>query len=324
MRNISIFFLSFTLLTGCTKKDVLFIKHYLKESKCSVVSISAKKQNTNNFFLIKTFNENRVLTHVKFQLNDVEGVLHQYDYAITYKQDRAIFKGIAKGFNWFPETEPEFPNPPDPDAPYLLEEIVEMRDTRDFEILLDHRSHYPVEVRYLQSGESVLKLEYNNRGFLNKVVSNIGLFNVTTDHHGNILTILTPPLVEEEPYYGPQQLGIWITYNERSTPRNANIFYDTPTIFISPMYSLIELLNWGPFQPDRERAYYTLQHRYGEEYLPSPTMSSEYSNHQYDSDGNLIKYDFVGDIRQAFPIVGTIVQRDQRSISWQCAGRPVK
>ncbi|MBL7696903.1 MAG: hypothetical protein JNK79_02050 [Chitinophagaceae bacterium] len=324
MRKLLLSGLIVILAAACTKKDVQLVRQYLEKNKCSVVSINADKQNTNNFFMIKTFNENRILTHIKFQVNDVYGVLNRFDYAISYGQDRVIFKGITKGFNWVPETEAEFPTPPDPDAPYHLEEILEMRDTRDFEILLHHKSHYPVEVRYLQTGESVLKLEYNNRGFLSKVVSKIGLFNVTTDNRGNILTILTPPLVEEEPYYGPQQLGITNTYSDKNTSRNTNMFYETPTLFISPMYSLVELLNWGPFQPDRERIHVSLQHRYGEEYLPSPTMDAAYSNHQYDRNGNLVRYDFEGDIRQAIPYEGTIVKKDQRSITWQCSGRPVK
>lgn len=312
---ISIFALS------CTKKDVQLIKHYLNNNRCSVVSINADKQNTDQFFMIKTFNDNKALTHIKFQVNDIYGDRYQFDYSISYEKDKAIFKGSTKVFTWVLDTPPEDPDAPvDPDAPTHPEEIIELRDTRNFEILLDRRSHYPIEVRYLPSGELALKLEYNNRGFLSKV----GHFIVKTDNRGNILTILTPPLVEEEPYYGPQQLGIWNTYSDRSLPHNAKMFYETPTIFISPMYSLIELLNWGPFQPDRERIHVTLQHRYAEEYLPSSTMESDYSSHQYDSNGNLISYDFEGDVRRAIPYQSTIVQRGNRSIKWQCSGGPVK
>lgn len=314
-------FLALLLSVGCSKKDFQLIKYYVNKNKCSVVSINADEQGTNKFFMVKTFNENKLLTHIKFQVNDIYGFHYRFDYEITYNRDKAIFKGSTKAFTWVLDTPPEDPEAPvDPDAPTHPEEIVELRDTRDFEIILDRRTHYPTEVRYLSTGESALQLEYNNRGFLSKV----GHYIVTTDNRGNILTMLTPPLVEEEPYYGPQQLGIRYSYSERTVPRNANMFYETPTMFISPMYSLIELLNWGPFQPDRERVHVTLQHRYGEEYLPSPSMEAEYSNHQYDRYGNLMSYNFEGDIRRELPYEGTVAQRDQRTLNWNCAARPVK
>ncbi|HET9745785.1 MAG TPA: hypothetical protein VFP97_08735 [Chitinophagaceae bacterium] len=150
------------------------------------------------------------------------------------------------------------------------------------------------------------------------IVNGSSVFNVNTDNSGNILSILTPPLVEEEPYYGPQQLGIWYRYSNSVLPKGASQYYETPTIFISPAFSMLELLNWGLFQPSLERVHVTLQHGYGEEYLPSTLMDADYLNHQYDQEGNLIKYDFQGDVRRELPYQGTLGKTSVRSISWKC------
>lgn len=314
-------FILFIFALGCTKKDIQIFKHHQQKNRCSIVSVNADKQNTDDFFMIKTFDGNGLLTHIKTQVGNIYGDRYQFDYEVTYRQDKALFKGSTKAFTWVLDVPPQDPDSPvDPAAPKHPEEIIEYRDTKDFEILLDRRSHFPNEVKYVAGGESLLRLTYNNRGFLSKVASSIGNFFVETDYHGNILSILTAPLVEQEPYYGPQQLGIWYRYSDRKIS-GSNQYYETPTIFISPQFSLLELLDWGPLQPNRERIHVTLQHNFGEEYLPSPYMDMDYSNHQYDQNGKLIKYDFDGDVRRALPYTAPDFRHSSRSITWECGNR---
>ena len=309
------------LALGCSKKDVRMIRQYLNKNACTAISINPDSVNTNDLYMIKTFSDNGLLSHFKAQVGDIYNNQFQFDYDISYERDKAIFQGSTKVFQWVLDVIPEDPDAPqDPNAPTHPEEIVELRDTRNFEILLDIKTHYPIEVKYVQSGESLLQLTYDHRNFLKKLVVNGSwVFNVTTDNSGNILSILTPPLVEEEPYYGPQQLGLWYRYSNTVLPKGASQYYETPTIFISTAFSMVELLNWGPFQPHLERVHVTLQHGYGEEYLPSTLMDADYFNHQYDQDGNLIKYDFQGDIRRELPYQGTLGKTSVRSIAWKCS-----
>ena len=313
-------FVVFTLFLalGCTKKDIQAFKNYQKKNTCVTVSINADKQNSDDFFVVKTFDEYGIVRHLKTQIHNIYGSAILFDYDITYEDNKAIFKGSTKVYFWELDNPPsgEDPyTPPDPDAPKHPEEQVEYRDTRDFEVLFDKKTRFPVEVRYVESQESVLKLIYNHKGYL----SQVGNYNVTTDNRGNILSILTPPLVEEEYYYGPQQLGVRYYYSDQNVAKTTNQYYETPNIFISPMYSILEILAWGPFQPDLERISVNLQHTYGEEYLPDPTMGMSYYNHQYDQQGNLVSYSFEGDIRRALPYpMGRDIRQLNRTIEWKC------
>ena len=151
----------------------------------------------------------------------------------------------------------------------------------------------------------------------------MGSYIVTTDNRGNIISILTPK--PTEPYLYGQQLGITFTYSDSNTARKTNQYYETPYIFIHPMYSLLEVLNWGPFQPHAERTGLTLQHFYVDpelvEYnIPSPWTYANYVDHQYDEHGNLISYTFDGDLTKDYPIPYSheTAQR-QRIINWSCS-----
>jgi hypothetical protein len=154
-------------------------------------------------------------------------------------------------------------------------------------------------------------LTYNHRGFLTKV----GDYNVTTDSRGNITSILTPPYEGE--YYHGQVLGVWYSYSDDSSKKRKQ-YYETPNIMISSMYSLLEVLNWGDLQPDRERTGAYIQYAFGDEYYPvQPLIEANYSNHQYDSDGKLLGYTFAGNFYEPLPYsyTGGIATR---SIGWRC------
>lgn len=333
MRFLSLIFIIF-FASACTKKDLLAFKHYQKKNKCEVVSFNANKQDSDDFYVIKTFNRYGVLTHLKTQIRDPYEYVYVYDYDITYTQNRAIFKGSTKVYMWTLDTPPpdEYQEPPDPygTAPKHADEQVELRDIHDFEVLLDNKTHYPIEVRYVQSQESILKLTYNNKGHLSKLHTNnkrgyeSGLedMTVTTDRNGNILSILTPPFPGE--FYTGQQLGVVYRYNERSVSKNRTQYYETPNIVVDPMYSILEILNWGPFQPNLERVHAFIPYSFGDEYLPvQPLIEVDYYDHQYDQQGNLVSYTFNGDFQQAHPYY-LKTRTLNRSINWQCGAGNMK
>lgn len=314
MRHISVL-LIYLLTVSCHKKDLLIFKHIEKTENCVVESFNAEKQNSSDVYVLKTLTNYGQVTHFKAQVRDVNGMNYVYEYNITYGFNRAILKGSTKAIWWVLDNPPEDPDAyVDPDAPKHPEEDVSLRDTSTIEVILDSKTRYPLEVKNVNTGESLLKLKYDNRGYL----SHVNNYIVTTDASGNILKILTPPLVEEEPYYGPQQLGIWYNYSENELPANSPHYYETPNVFISPMYSILEILNWGPIQPHRERTEMLMQIAYGEEYLPSPFLYVTYTNHQYDDKGKLIGYQFDGDIKRYLPYSGITAITATRSINWHC------
>ena len=164
-----------------------------------------------------------------------------------------------------------------------------------------------------------MQLLYDKNGRL----SGVGSYIVTTDKKGNILSILTPK--PTEPYLFGEQLGVTYTYSSLNTVKGMNQYYETPFIFIHPMYSLLEVLNWGPFQPNAQRTGFSLLWYYydpelvGEYGAPSPWVSAEYSDHRYDETGNLVSYTFYGDLTRdpPGPYTNETDQR-QRIIEWNC------
>ena len=305
--------LCLSILVSCSKRDIRPLRDVLK-LPCTPSSLNADKQDKNEFWVIKTYNEFGTVTHLKTQLRDVYGNSHIYDYEINYGIDKARLVGSKRVYEWIYDGPPvEDGEQVDPNAPWHPQEMLDQRDDRSIEVLFSHRTRNPVEVRYAENHESLLKLTYDTKGFLKTV----GQFLVTTDTRGNILTIYTPPYEGE--YYHGQILGLSYSYSEDST-RRPRSYYETPNIFISPMFSLLELLDWGSLQPDRERTGFYLMHDFGDEAYPvQPTFGADYLNHTYDADGKLIAYTFVGDFKQPYPYpLGGDYRHVQRTIQWRC------
>ena len=140
--------------------------------------------------------------------------------------------------------------------------------------------------------------------------------------------ILTPK--PTEPYLYGQQLGINFTYSDLNISKGTQQYYETPYIFIHSMYSLLEVLNWGPFQPNAERTGLSLlryyeDHELGEYDIPSMWVYAQYTNHHYDEKGNLVSYTFDGDLTRdyPFPLNHETAQRE-RNIEWSCNNPVVK
>lgn len=308
------------LFAGCTKSNWLLYRNYLKDQKhgCYPVSINANTHNSSDFYVIKTFNNIGLLTHLKLQLRDLDGDTHVYDYNVSYAPGKAVFKGTTKIFYWLLDNPPPDGEYPLPGAPRHPEEQVNLRETRDFEILFETKTGYAREVRYVNSSTAELRLTYDKNGRLMKVSD----YNVTTDKKGNILSILLPK--ERDPYGNQQQLGVTYTYSD-VVDKNRRQYYETPAIFIHPMFSLLEVLDWGPFQPTRERTGFSILHTYydpllGEYPLPIPFFVAQYTGHRYDANGNLTGYTFDGDLTKdyTFPVNHETAQIE-RVIAWSCS-----
>lgn len=297
MKYLTVSLMALTLL-GCSKKDIQLYKHYLKQNSCNVASVNANKQESFDFFVLKTYDELGKVTHLKTKIRELHAIMNVYDYDITYADNKAIFKGSKESFI-------------DPQV-----ELIENRDTRSFEVLFDRKTLNPIEVRYVQNQETVLRLSYDHKGYLSRVNDYI----VSTDKRGNILSILTQ--LSPDDYYYPQQLGVYYGYSDREV-RGTHQYYETPNSYIHPMYSILEVLGWGPLQPNLERISFTINPEYGDEYIPQSglNMSGIYSNHKYDSNGNLISYTFDGDIWMPDAVGYEIITypgRAERTINWQC------
>jgi hypothetical protein len=299
------------LFVACSKRDLPIFDYLKPQRTCVVESMNEENQASDDFFLVKTFNEHGLLTHFKTQLRDIHPTTYVWDYEIIYSPHKATFKGVTKTYNWY-NIDPE-----DENSPLYAEEQVDLRETRDIEISFDPKTRKPLKARYVLSTEIILEMSYDARGFLSKV----GEYDVTTDSRGNIESITTPPYEGE--YYHGQQLGVWYGYSEDSS-RKGRQFYEAPNVVINPLYSILEILDWGGLQPDRERTALFIQYAYADEYLPvQPALDVMYSDHQYDSEGKLLQYTFAGNFYEALPYsyTGRLLSR---SIKWSCGDAYVK
>ena len=313
-------FLLLTLFLGCSKKDVIKIAKEIKKERCQALAVNGNKQSTDDFYVIKDFDNNRILKHIKTQLRDLNGDTHLYDFDITYANGKATFEGTVKVYHWELDNPPvQDPNSPpvypEPDAPRHPVEQVELRDGRSFQVSFDQKTGYATDVRYVGETQPELTLAYNRNGRLTQVNE----FVAKTDNLGNIVSILTP---DDVPYFPGQHLGVEYGYNLGQSHKRQ--FYETPFIFIHHFYSLLEVLDWGPFQPASERTGFSIRYDYFPDDLPpyilDQVVYAEYSNHNYDENGNLISYDFDGNLSFPFPLVPDYLYRGHRtrSIEWAC------
>ncbi|MEO8583787.1 MAG: hypothetical protein ABI415_08315 [Flavitalea sp.] len=274
--------------------------------------MNTQKQKTSDYYVIKTLDHYGLVRHLKAQLWDHNGFEYVFDYDISYNTGSATFKGSRRVYYWVLNDQSD-PNNAPPDAPKHPMEEFKMRENRSFQAFFDHNSGFAKEIKYVGKSASELKLTYDRQYQLAKVDNYI----VTNDSHGNIISMLLP---SPEPYIH-EHLGVTYFYNQKHV-KKAGQYYETPYIFINPFYSLIEVLNWGPFQPSNERTGVSLQYMYSVDELPSyypdQYVDAQYSNHKYDANGNLISYDFNGELSHGSPYYPSdYVERD-RIITWKC------
>jgi len=330
MRYVLILF-AIVFLLSCTKKDIQAYKHYVKKNPCIAVSFNADKQNTNDFYMVKTFDANGILTHLKTQLKDIEGNTYVYDYGITYASNVAKFAGRTTVYRWDFDKPPEAPPPLEFDPPVHPVELEDQRDTRGFSITLDKNTGYATKAHFNDDPLTNLTLQYDKRGFLDSVIVNYHFnssdgdyfssnnYDATTDESGNIMSVY----LKEEPTN--EVLGLRYAYNE-ANPKKHNQFYEPTNIFVHPLYTVLEVLNWGPFQPDHERNFVEITTTF-----PFPgidwdyMITTDYLNHQYDERGNLTGYTFSGQFTKGFDYYYWHFggQRNQK-IVWSCNESKVK
>jgi hypothetical protein len=238
---------------------------------------------------LKTFDDFGHITHIKMQVVGYYGELIVFDHDITYTKKKALLKGCMKVFYRFYDCEPC-----NGDEPYYIKEIEEDRNEKDIEILLDTNSGFATEVyqpdasltdisNYYNGGH--IKLFYNDLQLLDKVVfpsdsSGYYTWKIVSDENGNIIGIHLADSTNESR----------ITYHYSSAGIGRNLFYEpSPPYLIHAYYSLLEALNWGPFQPKLERLYSSFII-----YEGSTPNEVFYSDHKYSLEGNLVSYSHDG------------------------------
>ena len=315
-------FAAIAFSASCTKKDIQAYKHYVKKNPCIAVSFNADRQHTSDFYMIKTFDENGILTHLKTQLKDIEGNTYVYNYEVSYAANVANFTGSTTVYRW------DFDNPGEHrpwdenyDPPVHPVELTDQKDTRGFSITLDKKTGYATQARFNDEIAASLQLQYTRHGFLDSVIVHhyfnseyitTSRFDATTDESGNILSVLH----KEE--FGDQRLGLRYSYDAVKSNKYTQ-FYEPANIIIHPLYALLEVLNWGPFQPDHERKFVSVTTTFASPEVDwDYIIDSDYLNHQYDERGNLTGYTFSGEFTKgdwwgwAFRGV-----RNQK-IEWKC------
>ena len=59
-------------LCACSKKEICYcISIILKNNPCHVASINANNQNSDDFFVLKTYNEYGKITHLKTKIREL-------------------------------------------------------------------------------------------------------------------------------------------------------------------------------------------------------------------------------------------------------------
>jgi hypothetical protein len=293
------------------------------------VSFNADRQNTSDFYMIKTFDANGVLTHLKTQLKDIEGNTYVYDYEVAYASNVVNFTGSTTVYRWdFDKPEEHRPWDEKYDPPVHPVELTDHKDTRGFSITLDRKTGYPTKAQFNDQFPAVLHLQYNKKGFLDSVIVksyfNSGYYSssgydATTDETGNIMTVYLKEEVTD------QVLGLRYEYDAANSKKN-NQFYEPANILIHPLYTVLEVLNWEPFQPGYERNFVEVITTFAFPGIDwDYTITSDYLNHQYDERGNLMGYTLSGEFTIGIGYWGWAFRgvRNQK-IEWTCMDGKVK
>jgi hypothetical protein len=280
--------------------------------------VNEAQQQTNDFFLIRTFDRNGTLVHLKTQLKDILENTYVYDYDVAYAVNKIVLSGKTIQTNWTLD-DPEDLSP-DPAIHFTGSEVI---STKNIEIFLDAKAKYPVEVRHARSPRPLMTLQYDRHHFLDSVhvfvydkenLAYVLDFNVTTDAWGNIVSIhenADPQTIEKFGY-----LGVEYAYAE-GAPSHRHEFYETPNIFIDPMFNLLEVLDIGPFQPNRQRIGGSISWIYPPDEINIDTyIEFSYRDHVYDRKGNLINYTFDGEFGRIFAPGASHFGQRLRTIRW--------
>jgi hypothetical protein len=310
------------LLFACRKNDYILIKHFTDRHHV-VVAINEDKQNTNDFYLLRTFDTQGKLVHIKTQLKDIFGNTYVYDYKVSYGNNKLVLTGNITQNDWLLNDPEDLSS--DPEVHYAGSQVI---DTRSYEILLDPKIKFPLAVIFADGKRPLLKLSYDRRNYLDslhlvvyneKSVAYSLDYNVTTNAYGDIMSVRQNADPETVNKYG--YLGVEYNYAEGAVG-NKHEFYESPNILIDGMFNLLELIDIGPFQPTKRRTGGTIIWTYPPDEIDLDTrIDFEYRDHQYDAKGNLIHYTFDGEFgRFYYPGASHFGQRS-RTLKWTDLGR---
>jgi hypothetical protein len=257
--------ISFTLLilSGCVKKDQLDPRF---NPNCRVTSFTSSDPLPFRTTYQKTYDSKGLLTHVNTRLRQVYNDLTEYDLNISYPSlNTAKLMGTIKELTICNE-----------DGDILPAPIVKSTQAVVFEARFDPMTHYFQKLINKANNHTEIEFVYK-QGKFSRINLDFGYLDVKLDKNGNILSIRT------ENHY-----GLDYTYSDRGAGKN--LVYEPTESFINYFYHLVEVLNWAPTQPNRERL--TLSTSWGHA-GGAPDSEDYYKRdftyyHRYDNKGNLV------------------------------------
>lgn len=318
MQRLLLLFIIPALIGSCRKNDFIPNPYTKWKSTCEVVSINADRQDSYDFYMVKTLGKYGQPTHIKTQIRDVYGQVFLFEYDIKYLSDKALFTGVTKQIFWVlddPEVSYEDPS--------MHKEGEQVIDNRAFEVFMDKRTGFASFVRYADNQSPILRLNYDRRSRLDSIKTfffndyesrpDTAHFDVSTDAQGNIVSLFAEGDSASNAYFG--YLGVRFMIDGSAPLRGKKIFYDPVPIYINRFYSLLEALDWGPFQPDRERSWFEIQVAYPPEEINIDVyVDGNYLNHQYDEKGKMTGYTLDSEL---FWLMSPRFQHT-RTIVWDC------
>jgi hypothetical protein len=305
---------------ACTKMELVHRFRDQVKPPCVVASVNAEREATNDFYVIRSFNSAGKLMHIKTQLRDIYGTTYVYDYKISYSYNRALLTGTTTEIFWEKDNPEEWTEDP-PVHPGSTSVI----DNKPIEILFDGRTGFAKKVRYQLDRQPLLEVTYDSNEYLDSVKGytwnketdhlDTTLVDVLVDATGNITQLLKIGDSASDAYFG--HVGVRYQYSENAIGKKH--YYETPNIFIHPMYSLLEVLDWGPFQPNRQRIWSEVYWNHPPDEIDMDVfINAEYVDHQYDADGKLVSYTLNGETTRFDETGGTPWVVRPRIISWKC------
>lgn len=258
--------LSAIVLVSCQKinPDLLnSIRDKAKPPNCTFISYRGATPTNMQFWMDKKMGSDGRPTDLKVHLMWTFGSSYLYDLHITYQGNKAYLTGSQTKYAWYDYTG---------ETGYLDTPVVEEVQPILYEVTFDPTTKYALSMIDQESNGIPITLTYDG----NKLKSfvSINSWVVTTDENNNIIKI-----------WSENDAGTLIKYSEKGNGKK--LFYAPIGVaaVLPDSYSILEILDWGPFQPNRERTEVTT---YWDGYYLEQTATID--KHIYAPTGNLLAY----------------------------------
>jgi hypothetical protein len=224
-------FFGITILSACSKRDIR--DHLInKRDACQVVTYNAPLTGYKNFYG-KKVNDLGYATSVKSRMFTFFGDTDNYDLNITFITPIHARLTGTYYFMSFPSENDSFPD----------EGVIDYEALISWDAYFDPYTRDLIKITDANADDYVrLELTYDS-GRIVHIYDDQSIqrsYDVTHDLNGNITTI-----------YSETQEGMEYTYSDKGAGKQ--LHYDPAGYCVGPLYSLVEMLDWAPTNPNRER-----------------------------------------------------------------------